>query len=76
MKKIQRFDRFIYAKEAEKVCKDIIAQELKRIEKIKNQSKEMRQEFFDNELTITALYNMLRLLNEMNREYETMKTEK
>lgn len=69
LKKVQRFDRFIYAKEAEKACKDTITEELKKIEKIKNRNKEMRTKNFDNELTITALYNMLRLLNEMRSDF-------
>ena len=36
----------------------------------------MRVKLFDNELTITAVYNLVRYLNEVNDEYETFKSQK
>lgn len=68
MKKVQRFDRFFYSKESEKVCFEPLKLELKRLEKIKNINKNMRSEIYDNELTITALYNHIKLIHEMTDE--------
>ena len=31
LKKVQRFDRVLYAHETERVCKDVLANELKRL---------------------------------------------
>lgn len=31
LKKVQRFDRFIYAQETEKVCKEVLSNELRRL---------------------------------------------
>lgn len=76
LKKIQRYDRFFYAKEAGRVCKEPITTEIKRLERIKNSNKMMRVKLFDNELTITAVYNLIRYLNEVNEEYDEFKKNK
>lgn len=68
LQKVQRFDRYIYSKETEKLCKEPLKNELVRLEKVKNNYKNMRGRFFDNELTITALFNHIKLISEMNRE--------
>lgn len=34
----------------------------------------MRGKFYDNELTITALYNHIKLVSEMNRDLEERET--
>jgi predicted transcriptional regulator len=68
--KVQRFDRFIYPMESERVLKKPIEDELRRLEKIKNEQKEMRGRYYDNELTITALYNHIKLISELNRELD------
>lgn len=36
----------------------------------------MRVKLFDNELTVTAVYNLIRYLNEVNEEYEEFKQHK
>ena len=36
LKKVQRFDRIIYAKETEKICREVIKKEIQRLERIKN----------------------------------------
>jgi predicted transcriptional regulator len=68
--KMQRFDRFIYPKESDRVLKKPIEDELRRLEKIKNEQKEMRSRYYDNELTITALYNHIKLIAELTRDLE------
>lgn len=35
---------------------------------MKNEYKEMRVKFYDNELTITCLFNHIKLVYEMNRD--------
>lgn len=66
---MQRFDRFIYVMESEKRLKGPIEKELKRLEKIKNSgNKTMKSSYFDNELTITCLFNHMKNMYEMNRD--------
>ena len=36
----------------------------------------MRVKLFDNELTITAIYNLIRYLNQVNEEYDEFKENK
>ena len=48
LKKIQRFDRILYLQESDKICREALMKEIKRLEKIKNSHKEMRLIFFDN----------------------------
>lgn len=66
--KMQRFDRVLYPIESDRTLKKPIEEELRRLEKIKNEQKEMRGRYYDNELTITCLYNHIKLVHEMNRE--------
>lgn len=66
--KMQRFDRYIYQMESDRVLKEPITKELKRLQKMKNEYKEMRVKFYDNELTITCLFNHIKLVYEMNRD--------
>lgn len=35
---------------------------------MKNEFKEMRAKFYDNQLTVTCLFNHIKLVSEMNRE--------
>ena len=74
--KIQRYDRFFYAREAGRVCKEPITNEIKRLQKIKNTNKLMRVKLFDNELTVTAVYNLIRYLNEVNEQYDEFKSKR
>ena len=67
LKKMQRFDRVLYPLNSDKILKQPIENELRRLEKIKNQRQEMRGKLYDNELLITALYNHIKLVDEMNR---------
>ena len=41
---------------------------MKRIERVKNLNRHMRLKTFDNELTITFINNLLRLVNELDFE--------
>jgi len=34
---------------------------------MKNEHKDMHEKYYDNELTITCLYNYIKLINEMNQ---------
>lgn len=70
LKKFQRFDRFIYPIESDKILKKPIELELKRLEKLKNLREDMRGKIYDTELLITVLYNHTKLVFEMNRELE------
>lgn len=76
---MQRFDRFIYVTESEKKLKVPIEAQLKRLEKIKNSgNKLMKNTFFDNEITITCLYNHMKNLYEISKqlgEIVTLKAE-
>jgi hypothetical protein len=65
---MQRFDRYIYPFESEKHLKVPIENELRRLEKIKSANKSMWNTYYDNELTITCLYNHMKNLYELNRD--------
>ena len=66
---MQRFDRFIYVMESEKRLKGPIENELKRLERLKNAgNKSIKNTYFDNELTITCLFNHMKNMYEMNRD--------
>lgn len=46
--KLQRFDRVIYPMQSDKILKKPIEDELKRLEKIKNEQLAMRGKYYDN----------------------------
>lgn len=46
--KMQRFDRYIYAQEAEKSLKGPVETEMRRLERIKNSDRTLRNTYFDN----------------------------
>lgn len=66
--KLQRFDRYIYNIQSEKTLKQPLTNELGRLQKMKNENRNMRMKFYDNELTITCLFNHVKLVAEMNRQ--------
>lgn len=68
MNQMQRFDRYIYPFESEKILKVPIESEMRRLEKIKSANKPMWNTLYDNELTITCLYNHMKNLYELNRD--------
>ena len=74
--KMQRYNRFNYNVQTEKILKVPIASEVKRLEKIKNENKSMRAKNFDNELTIICLNNHIKMISEMNRNLSESNTSK
>ena len=46
---------------------------MRRLEKIKNGTKEIRSKTFDNELTMVVLNNQLRLITDLNKEMTELK---
>lgn len=60
--KMQRYDRFTYAQEVEKSLKGPVEIELRRLERIKNLDKALKNATFDNELSINVLFNHIKTI--------------
>lgn len=68
--RMQRFDKFVYSQESENTLKGPVEVELRRLEKVKNSDRTLRNTFFDTELSINVLYNHIRTLGELARELQ------
>ena len=73
LNRVQRYDSINYANNVEKHCKEVVVEEMRRLEKIKNGTKEIRSKTFDNELTMVVLNNQLRLITDLNKEMTELK---
>ncbi len=64
--KLQKYNRLTYQSQSQKILKEAVAAEMKRLEALK--SKEMRNKLSDNELTIICLHNHICLLSAISED--------